>query len=67
MRGAVVAALPTVLLILKALGVDVANEEAMQIVDAVMAVLGAIGVVMVIVGRVRVEKRLGAASSRRTQ
>ena len=58
MRGAVVAALPTVLLILNALGVSVAQNEAEQVVDGILAALGAVGVVAVVIGRVRAQKKI---------
>lgn len=72
MRGAVVAALPTVLLILKAIGVEVMQDEAEQVVDGVLAAIGAVGVVLVVIGRIRAQRRfekvavpLGATYSNR--
>mgnify|MGYP001579189740 CR=1 FL=1 len=62
MRGAVVAALPTILLILNALGVQIATEEAQQVVDGILAALGAVGVVAVVIGRVRAQKKIESRS-----
>lgn len=55
-KGALVAVLPVALLVLKALGVEVAENEAGQIVDAVVALVGAVSMVMVIIGRTRIPK-----------
>ena len=57
-RGALVATLPTLLLILRALGVSVESEEANTIIDALAGLAGAVSVVLVIVGRQKAQARL---------
>lgn len=50
-RGALLAIIPTMVFFGKAVGVEIVPEELEQIIDAIIGVIGAISVVMVIIGR----------------
>lgn len=50
-RGALLAILPTIALILKVAGVEVGDDELNTIVEAVVSVVGLFGVLMAIAGR----------------
>ena len=50
-RGSLMALVPTVVVIAGLLGLSVSSEELGAIVDAISAVLGAVGVVLAIYGR----------------
>lgn len=50
-RGALVAGVPVIIMLLKAFGVSAGEEELGKVVDALTALVGAAGVVYAIIGR----------------
>jgi uncharacterized protein (DUF697 family) len=50
-RAALLSCLPTALLLAKAFGVEIAQEEAESVVDGLAAIIGMVSAVMVIYGR----------------
>lgn len=58
-RGILVAVLPTIALVLKAFGIEFQSEQMNSITDGIVAVVGMIGTIYAIVGRVKADKPLG--------
>lgn len=58
-RGILIAALPTIYAIAKAMGLDLPDGALEQVVDGVAALLSVIGLVVAFVGRHKAEKPLG--------
>lgn len=52
-RGALVTTLPVIILLLKALGIEVGDGEQQVLVEGVTAIVGLLGTVMAIYGRVK--------------
>lgn len=57
-RGSLLAVLPTITLVLKLAGVDVADGELNTIVETIVSVLGMVGVLMAIAGRFKAKQPL---------
>lgn len=54
-RGTLVACVPVIIMLLKVFGIDVGEGELGKVVDAVVALVGAAGVVYAIIGRFKTD------------
>lgn len=57
-KGALVAVLPTIVLILRGFGVDIAIGEQDQIVDGLVSIVGLFGTIYTIIGRFKATETL---------
>lgn len=55
-RGSLIAVLPTIALLLKVAGIEVGDGELNTIVEAVVSLVGLIGVLMAIAGRFKAKE-----------
>lgn len=62
-KGALLAVLPTVILVLKALGVEVLEGELEKVIDGLAGLAGMASVVVVILERVKNQHILGAGTA----
>lgn len=57
-RASLVTLVPVLNLVLKAFGIDVVPAELDKLVDGIVSLIGLIGTIYVIVGRIRAQKKI---------